>query len=420
MSILNKRLAFFDDVYRPDAKILRFLSVLVLVGVSHVLYRGIFNNYLVEIVRITPFERGVMEVFRELPGLLLILILALFYKYTNSKIFKIGIGLMAGGLAGLLLTSTGPFFMTRFFVVIFMMIFSTGEHILMPIVPSIGMELAKREKSGAALGINASLGQLGQIGGLFFVTALFIFLGQMGFGQTELVGFRIVFGLSVALMLASALVALALKETTQKVERQRFYISKKFKKFYILELFYGGRKQIFATFAPFVLIYFYGANPAIMSMLLAICAGFAIFCGPIVGRFIDWLGYKTVMVADSLLVIVVCLLYGFAHIIFPMEIAFIVICVTFVLDSIVSMGRMGANVYVQRISNGPEEIRATLSTGISMDHIITIPMALLGGWIWSIMGFEVLFSLFALLGLGKCLYTLTIKKSEEITKNSGQ
>ena len=414
MTFFNKRPAYFADVYRPDAKILRFLSVLVLVGVSHGLYRGVFNNYLVEIVRISPFERGIVEVFLELPGLLLIFILALLYKYTSSKIFKIGVGLMAGGIAGLLLTSTGPFFMSRFFVIVFMMLFSTGEHILMPIRTSIAMELAKKEKSGSALGINASLNQFGQIGGLFFVTALFIFLGRMGFGQTDLTGFRIAFGVSFALMLSSTMVALALKETTQRVERQRFYISRKFKKFYILELFYGGRKQIFATFAPFVLIYFYGANPAIMSMLLAICAGFAIFCGPMVGRLIDKLGYKKVMVVDSLFVVVVCLLYGYAHVLFPMETAFLVICITFVLDSIVSMGRMGANVYVQRISSGPEEIRATLSTGISMDHVITIPMALLGGWIWSITGFEVLFTFSALLGLGKCFYTLTIRKSEEV------
>jgi len=137
-------------------------------------------------------------------------------------------------------------------------------------------------------------------------------------------------------------------------------------------------------------------------------------CGPFVGRIIDRAGYKAVMVGDSFLIIVVCLLYSSAHLIFPIEIAFIVVCVTYVLDSIVSMGRMAASVYLQRIASGKEEITATLSTGISVDHVISITMALAGGLIWRLTGFEILFIVSAGLGLAKSLYTLTINNREVI------
>jgi len=403
----------FNDVYRPDAKVARFLSVLVLSGVAYGLYQGIQSNYLAEIIKITPFERGIVEFFRETPGLLLVFILALMYKFSDSRIFKVGIAVMTGGMTGLLLTSLSGFFMTKFFVVVFMVFFSTGEHIIMPVRTIISLDLAKREKAGASLGITSSITQVGHIVGNFLVMGIFLVLFRMGIARTDVFGYRIVFGVSVALMITAFMAALALKETTLKSQRRRFYFAKKFRKYYMLEIFYGARKQIFLTFAPYVLILHYGADPSIISLLYAVCAGFGIFCGPLVGRIIDRLGYKVVMVGDTLILIVVCLLYGFAHRLFSPAVAFIVVCGNFVLDSIISMASMASNVYVQRIASSQEEITATLSTGVSVNHLISVLIALLGGWIWSVTGIEVLFSLSAFLGLMNSIYAATIKKSEE-------
>ena len=77
------------------------------------------------------------------------------------------------------------------------------------------------------------------------------------------------------------------------------------------------------------------------------------------------------------------------------------------------MASMASNVYVQRIASSQEEITATLSTGVSVNHLISVLIALLGGWIWSVTGIEVLFSLSAFLGLMNSIYAATIKKSEE-------
>jgi len=407
-------LLFMANTYRPDAKVGRFLSVLVLFGISYGLYRGIQDNYLAEIVRVTPFERGIVEFFRETPGLLLIVILALMYKFADSKIFKIGIALMAGGLSGLMLTSSSPLFLTKIFVVIFMVLFSIGEHVIMPVRTTISLDLAKREKAGASLGITSSISQLGNIAGFIIVTVVFFILGKTGINRSDITGYRIVFGIAMALMVSAALVAVALKDTTIKSQRRRFYFAKKFFKFYMLEIFYGARKQIFLTFAPYVLILHYKADPSVMSILYAICAVFGMLCSPLVGKIIDKVGYKTVMVADTLILIVVCVMYGFAHRIFSAEIAFIVVCCNFVLDSVISIASMASNVYVQRIASSKEEITATLSTGLSVNHVISVFIALLGGWIWKETGIEALFLLSAFLGLMNSFYAMTIKKEEEV------
>ena len=402
-----------DKIYRPDAKIGHFLNAIILSGVAYGLYRGIQDNYLAEIIHVTPFERGIVEFFRELPGLLVVLTLALMYRFSDSRIFKIGTAFMTGGVTGLLFTSASPFFMTKFFVVLSMVLFSMGEHIIMPVKSTISMDLARQEKSGASLGMSNATTQLGQIAGFILVTILFFVLSRMGFSRLDILGFKIAFGLSVALMVTSLLVILAMKETTLKSQRRRFYFTRKFHKYYMLEVFYGGRKQVFLTFAPYVLILHYGADPAIMSLLYAVCAAFGIFASPLIGKIIDRLGYKVVMVGDTLILIVVCLLYGFSHRIFPKNIAFIVVCTNFILDSILSIASMAAYVYVQRIASNQEEITATLSTGVSVNHFISIFIALLGGWIWKQTGIEVLFSLSAFLAVLNSIYAASIKKSEE-------
>ena len=410
--------ALFSTVYRSNAKPGRFLSVLVLSGIAYGLYRGIQDNYLAEIMEISPFERGIVEFFRETAGLLVVFFLALMYRFSDSKIFKISIAITTGGAIGLLLTSASSFFMTKFMVVVFTVLYSIGEHIIMPVKATISMDLAEREKAGASLGITNSTIQFGQIGGFILVTFLFFVLAKNGFKRTDLLGFRIAFAMAVALLIISVLVVSALQETTLKTKRRRFYFSKKFYKYYMLEVFYGARKQIFLTFAPYVLILNYGADPSIIALLYTICAGFGIFFGPLIGKIIDVLGYKTVMVTDTLILIVVCLLYGFAHRLFSHEVAFLVVSCNFVLDSIISIASMASNVYVQRIAANQEEITATLSTGVSVNHLISIIIALLGGWIWKTAGTELLFLLSAILGLCNSIYAATIKKNEEVQPDS--
>jgi MFS family permease len=400
----NGRLTSFLEIYRPGVKVGRYLSVLALFGIAFGLYRGVQDNYLAEIVQITAFERGIVEFFREIPGLLVIFFLAALHRFSDSKIFKIGIWCMAAGLAGLLAAGTG-----KFIVVAFMVAFSVGEHIIMPVRSTISLDLAKQNQGGASLGITTAISNLGNILGYVIAAALFFAFTRMGFGRLSLVRFKSVFLLAVLLMAGAAVTAMALKETAGKTKRRRFYFAGKFFKFYMLEVFYGARKQIFITFAPYVLILHYGADASIISILLGICAVFGFLLSPFMGRLIDTVGYKVIMVGDTLILIVVCLLYGFAHRLFPVHIAFIVVCVNFTLDSVISLASMASNVYVQTIAANQEEITATLSTGVSINHVISIFIALTGGWLWKTFGIEALFSMSAALGIINSLYAASIK-----------
>ena len=394
-------------IYVDATRVQRFLVVMLLAGLAHGLYRGVQDNYLAEIVRINEFERGIVEFFRELPGLLLIFILATMYRFSESKVFKIGTAITLTGTLGLLLFGTG-----KVIVILFMVLYSLGEHIVMPVKSTISLHLAKEGKGGASLGITQAISHGGNIIGFFLVTGLFFLFPKLGVDTTSVSAFKVIFFLATILLVGATLVVLAMRDQGQSVRRSRLYFHKKFGKYYGLEIFYGARKQIFLTFAPYVLILHYGANTSVISLLLAICAVFGMLLSPFIGRLIDRLGYKFVMITDTLLLMVVCFFYGFSHRLFPFEIAYIIVCINFVLDSVISMASMASSVYVQDIADDQQEIAATLTTGISVNHLISVMIALLGGYIWQRTGIEVLFTLSGLLGLANTIFASTIRTNK--------
>ena len=112
---------------------------------------------------------------------------------------------------------------------------------------------------------------------------------------------------------------------------------------------------------------------------------------------------------STLILVIVCSFYGFAYHLFPKDIAFIVCCINYILDSVISLASMASNVYVQDLADNADETKATISTGVSINHVITIFIALFGGWIWQTLGIELLFIISAILGLCNSAYAASIK-----------
>ncbi|MBR4079443.1 MAG: hypothetical protein IKK29_04470, partial [Christensenellaceae bacterium] len=98
----------------------------------------------------------------------------------------------------------------------------------------------------------------------------------------------------------------------------------------------------------------------------------------------------------------------------PRNIAFIVCCINYVLDAVISLASMASNVYVQDLADNSDEVKATISTGVSINHVITIFIALFGGWIWETLGIETLFIVSAVLGLCNSAYAATIKTKRKL------
>lgn len=391
------------ESFRSDSKYKVLLLTLMITALSYGLYKGVIDNYLAEVVRIGEMDRGVIEFFRELPGIMLVLILAIFYMLSAESMYKMGAVIMMIGMA---MHAVLP--PTKVLITLAICLYSLGEHIQIGLKSSITLSYARQGHGGTALGAQSAVSQVGSLIGYFVIIVAFSLVTANADTYTTF------FYIAAALAAVSAIFSFRLNSKSEAdATKRRFYFHKKYSKYYMLEMFYGARKQVFITFGPYVLILFYGADAATISMLFAISAIACFFASPIVGRIIDSLGYKIVMVADTMILVFVCLCYGFAHHVFPMHIAFIICCVNYVLDAVISLASMASNVYVQDLSDNQEEMKATISTGVSINHVITIFIALFGGWIWEFLGIETLFICSAVLGLCNSAYAATIKVNKK-------
>ena len=79
---MNLGINKMKDIFKEDSKFKVFLLSILITSLGYGLYKGMLDNYLAEIVMMGEMDRGVTEFFRELPGVLLVFILAAFYMLS--------------------------------------------------------------------------------------------------------------------------------------------------------------------------------------------------------------------------------------------------------------------------------------------------------------------------------------------------
>ena len=394
------------DSFKPDSGAGAFFFSILLWGIGIGSFAAALNNYLSDIYHMNSMERGWLEFFREMPGLALVLLLALLHKISDWKVIRIGTMISMAGAALLLIPAN------QIAVTAFIMIWSMGEHLVMPSRAAVAMQVAKPGCAGQSLGFLSSVMNFGHVAGSLLVAGIFFF-GTRYFERSEAFLFNVLWGVIIVLMLASTISTFTKDAPNAPSKRPRLYFNRKFNKFYALELFYGARKQIFITFAPFVLIKEYGFSTASMATLLGLCALINVFAAPAIGKLTDKWGYRNTMIWDTVVLTFVCLLYGFAGNLFPAQIAFWVVAVNYVLDAILSTTSLATNIYVRSLAENQDELTSTLSTGISINHLIAILSAPVGGWIWVRFGIGYLFTFAAVMAIFNTLFAMTIPKPEQ-------
>ena len=394
----------YSSVCRPGSGWAAFFMSILVWGVGIGCFQATFNNFIVDFYHIGGVERGTLEFMREMPGVCLIAILALLHRCSDWKILRIGtlVSMLAAGLLLFAVPWAG--------CIAFITIWALGEHLVMPVRQSLALSIAREGKSGESLGIVTGAINAGTVAGSLVVAAIFFVGTGMLKVESQRVLYDVVWCLIVVLLAVSVIFAGTVKEPGVQVRpRPSFYFRRKYWRFYMLELFYGARKQVFFTFGPFVLIKIYGMETKEVALLFGLSAFItALWGGRLIGRVTDRWGYRNVMIWDTVVLFFVCLLYGFAKDWFPPRVALFVVCVNYVLDAVISNASIATNLYARTLSDSQEELTATLSSGISVNHVITVFYAMLGGWLFDRWGAGFLFATAAVMALANSAFALTI------------
>jgi predicted MFS family arabinose efflux permease len=201
-----------------------------------------------------------------------------------------------------------------------------------------------------------------------------------------------------ALLAAGCLFTIkALKRPKTNRPKLRLVFRKKYSLFYWLSVLFGARKQVFITFAPWVLIKINGQKEGAFVILLFIASVIGIFFKPWLGRMIDKIGERRILTGEALSLIVVCLGYGFAGHLGLGKQAVYLVYLCYVLDQILFAVSMARTTYLHKLLVCEEDFTPTLSLGVSIDHVVAMTVPTLGGLLWEKFGYEAIFVVAALI-----------------------
>ena len=356
-----------------------FAAASLVMGIAYSIIDATLNNFLNDRFALTGFQRSFLELPRELPGFLVVFVSALLWFLCSRRL---GVLSMVLGVIGTLMIA---YLSTTYaLVVVCLFVYSLGQHIFMPAQSSIGMELAQEGKTGQRLGQLNSIRNFAAIIGSFLV-----FLGFKYFGFSYHNTFIMA---SVGFSIAAVLMFAMKPEATQS-PKMYLKLRKEYRMYYILAILYGSRKQLFVTFGAWVIVTIFNQPTQTIATLLTIGGIIGIFFQPLLGWAIDRLGEKAVLAAEGILLALVCLGYGFSKFVFPLNVAFIITCICYLLDQILMSVNMARAMYIKKIALQPEDIQTALSAGVTLDHVFSISIALIGGIIWSAFGFQYVFLL---------------------------
>jgi len=133
---------------------------------------------------------------------------------------------------------------------------------------------------------------------------------------------------------------------------------------------------------------------------------------PLLGKTIDKFGERFVLTTEAFVLIFVCLGYGFSRSIFPENTAFLITCVCYLLDQMLFSVSMARSTYMKKIALDATDIQPALSAAVSIDHVFSITIALLGGVIWNEFGFQYVF----LLGMAIALTNFFVARLIKLPK----
>ncbi len=359
------------------ADIGKYFIAIVCMGAAGAMVDSSFNNFLKSSWDIGGLSRSSLELPRELPGFLNAFVAALLAFLPGRRVGALAFALQAAGIALLGLFSPTFSAMTGW-----LFIYSLGQHLFLPLQQSIGMELAAEGGEGTLLGKANAVKNLAQLAG---GAAVFIGFGMFG------LSFKRNF-LLPAVVLGGGALALALMSAPKRDRKEpRLVLKRRYGLFYLLSILYGTRKQLFLTFAPWVIVSVYGKPTSVMAALYFAGGLAGVVFQPLIGKAVDRLGERFVLGLEAFILIPVCLFYGLARFLFPEDIAFAVVCVCYVADSLLMSFGMARSVWLKKTAETPADVAPTLAMGISIDHIFSISVALLSGLVWDRFGYQWVF-----------------------------
>jgi len=330
-------------------------------------YMSVYTNFIADDIHVQPGQLGVIESIRESPGFLSAFIAAITMTIPSPILASITLLIMAAGIGAFSQIYTVN-------AVIFWAVFwSLGFHCWAPLQPAMVLNFAKEEGKGKILGQVWRIRDIAALAGMGTVAII----GKQAF-------IRPMFMLGGITVAVAAVIIFFVSRSSPEIKMPRLTMKKKYRFYYALTFLEGCRKQVFITFAIFVLVKVFGTNVGTVATLMIINRIATLIFAPLVGRLVDRIGERKALSMSNASLIPIFLGYALVH---NINTLYILYC----LDSFVYMFVIAQTTYLNKIAP-PEDIRPALSMGVTMNHAAAVIVPLVGGMLWEALGrYDVIF-----------------------------
>ena len=372
------------------------LTATLFFGAAGGIFIAILNNYLSDIHNLGAEVRGWLEFPRELPGFLIIFVTgALLALLRETQMAAMAMLFTALGAVGL-----GYFSPGITLLVVWIIVWSLGDHMIFAVEGVIGLKLAHDGSEGRRLGQFGGARNLGTIIGVGIVFLLAKLIGD---------DYGLFFAVAASFGLIAGLFYIKLNVGKGDPPARRIVLKKKYRIFYAISALFGIRKQIFLAFGGWVLVSIYGVEVSTIALLYFIAATLGVVFRPLLGEIIDRLGERFILSADELLLLMICICYAFASDILPKPYDLWLLYSAYIFDSVLFALRVARTTYLKKIADAPSDIPPTISMGITIDHVVAMSLPILSGYIWEAYGYRWVFVLAGSIALAGYFVCLQIK-----------
>ena len=363
-----KSIARKDALAMWSRQLITLAVAVFVINFGQGLFRGAATNFYVDTLGLDGKHVLWLAGIREVPGLALMFIAALFMRLPLSRRAAVSVLLMGVGY-GLFVTVNSY---TALLVI--SVISSLGFHNWMPLQSSLAMGLTSKETCGRVMGALSSVRALSSIMGMGAIALSSVFLTS--------VSLRVYYGIGGVMIALAAILLVQLPKNigSASAEQPRMLLKGRYWLYYVLTFFEGSRQQVFSTFGTLILVQNYGLAVWEISLILLVSGVVNLFAGPVLGSMVDRYGER-VTLAWSYVGLALCFA-GYATLHNPWLLAGLLICINLLV-----MLRLGLTTYVNRIAP-PEELTPTLSAGVSINHVTSVGMSLLAGTLLGSVGYE--------------------------------
>ncbi len=387
-----------------------FFFLIVVVNIAIGFSDGLFSNYFKDAYNVNGFQRGLIEFPRELPGVIVFVLISAAAHFGDITIAVIAQGLSAIGLAVL------GFFTPSFAVMlVFLFVGSVGFHLFMPLKDSLCMSLSEPEKLGK---------RMGQYVGIQFAVLMVCGIAVFFLFRFNIFSFKSdtkwTFVVAAVFYVLSMLLTVKLKRNVGQIrckrEKIKFIFRKEYKFYYLLAVVFGVQKQVMLVFGPWVLIETLGQQVDVIVLLGVIASLLGMFFMPQLGKWIDRLGVKRLLYVDAFSFIFVYLCYGLLAQFFnvgllaKVGLPVILACALFVVDRLSSQMGIIRTVYLKSIAIKDSDVTPTISLAMMLDHAVSIAVGVTGGLLWVTVGSQYIFYIVAALSFVNLAVAIAVKE----------